>query len=101
MNNEIKESLNKVKKDLLNEPVVQEYLRLKELILESDELSKLKKRISFLQKCHPSEEEKDEYYKLLNEYNNNPLIIQFKSVSDDVCNLLEEVKKELEIWLFV
>ena len=97
MNNDIKESLNKVKKDLLNEPIVKEYLRLKELILESDELSKLKKRISFLQKCHVSEEEKDEYYKLLNEYNNNPLIIQFKSVSDDVCNLLEEIKKELEI----
>ena len=101
MNNDIKESLNKVKKDLLNEPIVKEYVRLKELILESDELSKLKKRISFLQKCHVSEEEKDEYYKLLNEYNNNPLIIQFKSVSDDVCNLLEEIKKELEIWLFV
>ena len=97
MNNDIKESLNKVKKDLLNEPIVKEYVRLKELILESDELSKLKKRISFLQKCHVSEEEKDEYYKLLNEYNNNPLIIQFKSVSDDVCNLLEEIKKELEI----
>ena len=101
MNNDIKESLNKVKKDLLNEPIVKEYVRLKELILESDELSKLKKRISFLQKCHVSEEEKDEYYKLLNEYNNNPLIIQFKSVSDDVCDLLEEIKKELEIWLFV
>ncbi len=97
MNNDIKESLNKVKKDLLNEPIVKEYVRLKELILESDELSKLKKRISFLQKCHVSEEEKDEYYKLLNEYNNNPLIIQFKSVSDDVCDLLEEIKKELEI----
>ena len=97
MNSEIKESLNKVKKDLLDEPIVQEYIRLKELIFKSDELSNLKKCISFLQKCNPSEEEKEEYYKLLNEYNKNPLIIQFKSVSDDVCDLLEEIKKELEI----
>lgn len=97
MNNEIKEKLNIVKKDLLDEPIVQEYLRLKELVLKSDELSNLKKQISFLQKCNPTNEEKEEYYRLLNEYNNNPLVIQFKSVSEDVCDLLEEVKKELEI----
>ena len=97
MNKEIKESLNKIKEDLLNEPIVQEYIRLKELIEKSDELSSLRKHISYLQNCHPSDESREEYYKLLKQYNENPLVIQFKSVSDEVNDLLEEIKKELEI----
>ena len=97
MNKEIKESLNKIKEDLLSEQIVQEYIRLKELIEKSDELSSLRKHISYLQNCHPSDENRKEYYKLLKQYNNNPLVIQFRSVSDEVYDLLEEIKKELEI----
>ncbi len=97
MNKEIKESLNKIKEDLLSEQIVQEYIRLKELIEKSDELSGLRKHISYLQNCHPSDENREEYYKLLKQYNNNPLVIQFRSVSDEVYDLLEEIKKELEI----
>ncbi len=97
MNNEIRNSLNKVKKDLFNEPIIKEYLRLKELLENSDELSKLRKQISFLQNCHPSNENREEYYKILKQYNDDPLVIQFKSVADEVYDLLEEVKKELEI----
>ena len=97
MNNEIKNALNKVKEDLFNEEIVQEYIRLKEVIEKSEELSNLQKRISFLQKCNPTNDEKEEYYKLLKQYNENPLIIQFKNISDEVYDLLEEIKKELEI----
>ena len=97
MNNEIKNALSKVKEDLFNEKIVQEYIKLKEIIENSEELSNLHKKISYLQKCQPTEDEKEEYFKLLKQYNENPLIVQFKSISDEVYDLLEEIKKEIEL----
>lgn len=98
MTKELDEAIQNTKKEILNEPVVQDYLRLKKLIESSSYLTNLEKEIKYLQKCNPTEEEKEKYFSLLKKYNEDPLVIQFKNISEDVYNFLEEVKKELEPW---
>jgi len=96
MNKEIDEAIESIKDDLLNDPLINRYLELEELISSSESLNSLKKEINYLKKCNINEEEKIKYKNLLKQYNNNPLVTEFRNVSDEVFNLLEEIKEELE-----
>jgi len=98
MNKDITKSLKLVKDDIYDEPCVQKYLRLKNLIDKSSRLNKLYMQIKYLQKCDCNIEEKKKYYSLLKEYNEDPLIIEFNNISEQVYNLLNEIKEEIESW---
>jgi cell fate (sporulation/competence/biofilm development) regulator YmcA (YheA/YmcA/DUF963 family) len=96
MSKEIDEAIEKIKGDIDNDPLIMRYLKLEELISSSESLNSLKKEIDFLKKCNINEEEKVKYKDLLNKYNSDPLVIEFKNISDEVYNLLEEIKEEIE-----
>jgi len=96
MSKEIDETVETIKDDLLNDPLIIRYLELEKLISSSESLNSLKKEIDYLKKCNINEEEKIKYKNLLEQYNSNPLVNEFKNVSDDVFNLLEEIKEEIE-----
>jgi len=96
MSKEIDETIETIKDDLLNDPLIIRYLELEKLISSSESLNSLKKEIDHLKKCNINEEEKIKYKNLLEQYNSNPLVNEFKNVSDDVFNLLEEIKEEIE-----
>jgi len=98
MSKEIDETVETIKDDLLNDPLIIRYLELEKLISSSESLNSLKKEIDYLKKCNINEEEKIKYKNLLEQYNSNPLVNEFKNVSDDVFNLLEEIKEEIESW---
>lgn len=97
MDRDIELKIETLKHDILDEPLIKKYLIIKNLYNSSSKISTLKKRLSKLQKCSVSEEEKEEYYKLMKEYNEDSLVIEFKNISDEVCDFLEEIKKELEL----
>ncbi len=97
MNSEILKNIKELQNDILDEPLIKKYIVLKEIYDNSIELKSLRNKIKSLKNCHIKDEEKVEYYRILKEYNNNPLVIEFKNVSDDVCNFLEEIKKEIEL----
>lgn len=99
--NNLDEAITNLKKDLLDDPLIKRYLSLEKLVNSSKELNELKKEIDYLKKCDISEEDKLKYKELMKKYNNDPLIIEFKNVSDEVYNLLNEIKEEIENWLFV
>lgn len=95
--NSLDEALKSLNAELKGNPLIEKYQRLNKLIHESDELTRMRNEISFLQKCDDNEEEKQRYYDLLSIYNKNPLIIEFKNTSNDVYNLLMEIKDNLEL----
>lgn len=97
MNEEIYDLLLILKKDILEEPIIVEYLRLEKIINNSPEISSLRKKIEFLKKCNVDEQEKEQYYNLLKEYNSNPLVIQYNNISSDVMDFLDEIKKGMNL----
>lgn len=97
MNKELALKANVVKEDLSSLPLVKEYLKLKNIIDNSKELRNLENKVKFLKRCDLNDEEKEEYYKAKEEYENNPLISNFKKLEKEIIDLKIEVKKILAI----
>ena len=75
--------------ELLKEPTVQEYLRLKELYFNSPELNQMRSDIARLK----SEQKEEEWKNLLDVYERNPLVINYKNSLEEVRELLLEIKE--------
>ena len=96
--------LEDIKKEIASEPYVQEYLRLKEVIKNDERLSRLEKEIRVHQKAmcdnkHNPEilsKERDLYEKASLEFENDPIVKDYKIVKEEVYNLLAEVKGALD-----
>ena len=74
-----------LKNELNSLPLFQEYKRVKELIDNSDELNSLKAEIA------KSIDDKERHNELLNKYNSNQLIIDFKELEKEVSTYLKEI----------
>lgn len=96
MNNEILKNIDNLKNDLLSEPLILEYLKLRNIKNSSKKLTNLEKKIHKIKKCNMSDKEISKLNKLIAEYNSSELVKQYNNVSDDVICLLEEIKEELE-----
>lgn len=102
--NDFEKQLQKVKELLYNEPIVVEYMKLKQAVSESDELKQMNEKIVALQKemtlnVHNPKyhaECKLEYEKLLNEYNTHPLVTNFRQAEQGVENLLNQIRDILK-----
>lgn len=102
--NKVNDALLDVKNELYSDPIVQEYFRLLNLIKNDEYLTKLDKEMREHQKkmCENMNDdeiyhqEKDAYEASLNELKNNPLYLNFKTVEEEVINLLNEVKDTLQ-----
>ncbi|MGM9873787.1 MAG: hypothetical protein ACI31G_02555 [Bacilli bacterium] len=90
--NKIKKLTLKLKEQIYEEPLVKEYFRLKQLIENDEQISLLKKQIA------KSKKEKNdiEYNRLMELYNDNPLIKNFSSVENEVYALLNQIKESLD-----
>lgn len=96
MNREIDLNIDKLKQDLLKEACVQEYLRLKELIINDENIEDINKQMKYLKKCKMSNEELLQYDELKRKLDENPAIKNFKEVEKEVLILFNEIKEELE-----
>ena len=94
--NEFDSLINNLKKDLIKEPVVQEYLRLKNVVDNSEELHRLEMEIKYIKKCEMSDEEITEYNTLLKKYNENPIIVNYLSAQKEMHDFLNELKEEFD-----
>lgn len=97
MNKELFNQVLDLKEIIYDLPEVKEYLKLKKAINNSKSLQSLDKKIKYLKKCHMSDEEKNEYNFLLNEYNSNAIIQNYLEASRNLKNVLFEIKNELEL----
>ena len=83
------ELAKELKTELDNLPLFQEYKRIKELVDSSDEIEELKRKIA-LAKIH---EDSDEHQRLLDEYNNHPLIVNYNSLKNEVYDYLKQISE--------
>ena len=83
------ELAKELKQELDSLPLFQEYKRVKGLVENDPEINSLKKEIA-LAKTHG---ETKEHKRLLEKYNNHPLIQNFESLKNDVYKYLQEVSE--------
>ena len=82
------ESAKKLSDEMKREPVVVEFLRLKELFENDKELASMRKKIARLSTL----EDKKEYNELKQMYDNHPLVSNYYQLRDEVMNLFEEIR---------
>ena len=83
------EIAQELKKELDNLPLFIEYKRVKNLVENSNELEDLKKSIALAKLHHEDEEHK----RLLNEYNNHPLIVNYDALKNEVYDYLSQISE--------
>ena len=88
MNESIKLA-KELKEEILKEPLIVEYLRVKELVEKDDEINSLKKQIA-LAKAH---KDNDLHKSLLDRYNNHPLVVNYNVLKEEVNEYLLEISK--------
>ena len=88
MNNELEQSLEALKAELDNSPVIQEYLSLKEVLEKDEELKKMRDEIARL----TSENKLEERDALLAIYNSHPIVSNYEQARQEVINLLNQIK---------
>ena len=88
MNNELEQSLNVLKGELDNSPIIQEYLLLKSVIESDKELKKMRDEIARLTNDNKLEERDA----LLAVYNAHPIVANYEQARQEVINLLNQIK---------
>ena len=104
MDKQIENQVQKVKNLLLEEPLVKEYLSLKEQLKNDTYIKELNEKINNAKKNMVKnssdkvlfEQYKAEYESLENEYNNYPLIVNYNSTSEELGDILVKIKEILE-----
>ncbi len=74
-----------LKKELDSLPLFQEYKRVKEIIDNSSEINELKKEIV------RNVNNKEKHKALLEQYNSNPIVSNFKELESEVSEYLKEI----------
>lgn len=88
MNDDLELSLENLKKELDNSPIIQEYLSLKKIIENDEELKKTREDIARLTNDNKLEERDA----LLAIYNDHPIVINYEQAREEVINLLTQIK---------
>lgn len=104
MNNKIKEHVDDLKSSLLEDELVKEYLSLKKEVYENEYLESLREKIKTAQKNMAKsllddgdyEAYKKEYESLMEEYKSHPIVHNYENISEQIKDLLLEIKDILE-----
>ena len=88
MNDELEQKLQSLKIELDNSPAIQEYLSLKEVLENNEELKKMRDEIARL----TSENKLEERDALLAIYNAHPIVINYEQTREEIVNLLHQIK---------
>lgn len=89
--NDFDEALEKLRKDLYQNPLIKEYFSLKKQLDENKDILKLNEDL----KTATSNGNIDLLNKLKLEYDNHPIVNNFKIIKDEVDNLLLQIKEIL------
>ncbi len=97
MNKDLNEKAIQVNEEISSLDLVKEYNFYHNLFFNSNELKQLDNRIKFLKKCDMTDEEKREYYSLLDKYNNHPVVSNYKALKKEIEELKLEVKNIIKL----
>jgi cell fate (sporulation/competence/biofilm development) regulator YmcA (YheA/YmcA/DUF963 family) len=103
VNKELQDKVDAFIDDFLSVPEVKQYLLLKKQIEESDEIKILEENLRNAQKKMALslgtkfyEENKAHYYKCKEEYDSNPLVVNYNVLKDEVEFLVDELQRKLK-----
>lgn len=85
---ELDEILQKLKEELDNSPVIQEYLRYKYALENKEELKRMRRDIARL----TSENKLEKRDALLAIYNSHPIVTNYNLIEEEVKSLLNQIK---------
>ena len=88
----IDEVLTLLKDELDKNPVIQEYLTLKQQVETDPELKSMRLEIARL----TNENKKEKRDNLLETYNNHPIMVNYTQAREEVISLLNEIKDILD-----
>ena len=93
----IKSKCEEIKKNIDSSALVKEYLHYKRMIENDHELEQMHNKLLFMKKCDLNDEEKVEYLKLKEEYDNNPIVSNYNRLKKEIDDLKIEVKNLLKL----
>ena len=84
---------------LLKDPLIHEYLKLKEEIEEDTQLMELKGRLDLLRKeiCKDKEKDSDEYYNLLDVYKQDKRIRRYEVLQKEINGFFSDISDILSL----
>ena len=88
MNDEIDIILNKLKEELDNSQIIKEYLSLKEVLENDEELKVMRGEIARLTNENKTEEKES----LLAVYNSHPIVVNYEQAREEVISLLKQIQ---------
>ena len=88
MNNDLEQSLEQLKSELDNSSIIQEYLNLKNVLENDQELKKMRDDIARL----TSDNKIEERDALLAIYNSHPIVTNYEQAREEVVSLLNQIK---------
>ena len=83
------ESAYQLSEELKKEPVIIEFLRVKEIYESDEELAEMRKEIAYLSTL----EDISEYDKKKQMYDNHPLVSNYNYLKNEVVDLLTQIKE--------
>lgn len=95
--------INDLKEELFNEECVKEYFSYKNIVDSNRELKELDEKMRFHQKEMCKNKDNEEIYyrekalydELKNEFENNPILINYQIAKEEVFSLLVDIKQVL------
>lgn len=91
--NKVIETAKELREELLKDERFKEYLRLKKLFEENEQLVQMRQELLLLQK----EGKKEEYSLLKSQYDNNPLVKNYYFSKEEVSDLIKDIVEILDI----
>lgn len=91
--NKVIETVKELREELLKDERFKEYLRLKKLFEENEQLVQMRQELLLLQK----EGKKEEYLLLKSQYDNNPLVKNYYFSKEEVSDLIKDIVEILDI----
>ncbi|MBR3891315.1 MAG: YlbF family regulator [Bacilli bacterium] len=92
-------SAKKINEEILNHPLVKEYLKLKIAIEKDVALQRKKQKLDAMRKelCKEKEGDSDQYYSLLEEYKKDWKISRFEYLNNEIKGLMVEISDILSL----
>ena len=95
----LENSAKKINKEILNHPLVKEYLELKKAIEKDSELQRKRQELDTIRKelCKEKNGDSEQYYLLLDEYKKNSKIRRFEYLNNEIKGLIVEISDILSL----
>ena len=96
---QLENSAKKINEEILNHPLVKEYLKLKIAIEKDVALQRKKQKLDAMRKelCKEKEGDSDQYYSLLEEYKKDWKISRFEYLNNEIKGLMVEISDILSL----